>query len=51
MNAALTYTFTAVHQAELHSAAERSRRAPSKRRQERRVPLLPRALRRRRAYA
>jgi hypothetical protein len=51
MNAALTYAFTAVHQAELHAAAERSRRAPRKPRRERGLPLLPRALRRRRAYA
>jgi hypothetical protein len=51
MNAALTYVFTAVHQADLHAAAERDRRAPRKPRGRRRLPLLPRARRQRRAYA
>jgi hypothetical protein len=51
MNAALTYSFAAVHQAELRAAAERSRRAPRKSRRERHLPLLPRARRQRRAYA
>jgi hypothetical protein len=51
MNASLTYALDAVHRAELHSAAERSRRAPRKRRARGRLPLLPRTRRRRRAYA
>jgi hypothetical protein len=51
MNAALTYTFIVVRQAELHAAAERSRRAPRKPRRERRLPALPWRRRPRRAFA
>jgi hypothetical protein len=50
MNGALTYIVVAVHQAELHAAAERSRIPRSKRR-ERRLPALPWRRRPRRAYA
>jgi hypothetical protein len=50
MNAALTYIVVAVHQAELHAAAERNRIPRSKRR-ERRLPALPWRRRPRRAYA
>jgi len=51
MNAAVTYAVVAVHQTELRAAAERSRRAQRKPRSGRRLPLLPRARRQRRAYA
>jgi len=41
MNGApLTYAVSAIHQAELQAAAERSRRAPRKPRRERRAPVL-----------
>jgi hypothetical protein len=51
MNGSLTYFAVAVHQAELHAAAERSRRAPGKPRRRRRLPGLSRQRRARRAYA
>jgi hypothetical protein len=41
MNGALTYAASAIHQTELRSAAERSRRGPRKPRRERRLPGLP----------
>jgi hypothetical protein len=48
MNGApLTYAVAALHQTELHQAAERRRRVPVKPRRERRLPSL--RLRRRRA--
>jgi hypothetical protein len=40
MNGALTYAAVAIHRAELHAAAERSRRAPRKPRREGRSPSL-----------
>jgi hypothetical protein len=51
MNAALTYTFAAVHQAELRARAEHSRRPARQSDRRRRLPLLPRLRRQRRAYA
>lgn len=51
MNGALTYFSAAVHQAELHAAAERSRRVPGKPRRKRSLPGLSRPRRARRAYA
>jgi hypothetical protein len=49
--AALTYAASAIHQAELQVAAERSRRAPRKPRRERRLPALPWRRRPRKAFA
>jgi hypothetical protein len=40
MNGALTYAVVAIHQAELHAAAERRRRVPRKPRREGRLPAL-----------
>jgi hypothetical protein len=51
MNGSLTYASLALYQSELRAAAERSRRAPVKRRRERRLPSLPWRRRPRRAYA
>jgi hypothetical protein len=51
MNGALTYAAATMHQAELLAAAERSRRLPGKPRPKRRLAVLPRPRRARRAYA
>jgi hypothetical protein len=49
--AALTYAASAIHQAELRAAADRSRRGPRKPRRERRLPALPWRRRPRKAFA
>jgi len=51
MNGALTYVAATMHQSELRAAAERSRRLPGRPPRKRRLAVLPRTRRARRAYA